>query len=138
MNERDLDVLSRTLYGEASNQDWSGLIAVAFVIMNRAKRPNRFGQGVIGVCLRPKQFSCWNDNDPNRIRLMRVTCETPAFVRCIAAAASVLSNSVTDITGGSDHYHTVQAPANTGNWPPAWARQMTRTVTIGDHVFYRE
>lgn len=138
LTDRDVDVLARTLYGEASNQKWEGLIAVAFVVANRAKKPKRFGEGVIGVCLKPKNFSCWNHDDPNRIRIMRVTYDNVSFVRCVAAAASVLSGSVTDITGGADHYHTIKKPAYAETWPPYWVPSMTKTVTIGDHVFYRE
>lgn len=137
LTDRDLDVLARTIYGEARGEPPIGQRAIAHVILNRTLRPGRFGFGVIGVCLKRAQFSCWNDEDPNRLTIMSVQYTAPQFLRCVAAAAGALAGE-NDPTNGADHYHTVQAPANIGNWPPSWATQMTRTITLGSHVFYRE
>lgn len=68
---RDTDILARTIYGEARGESISGQEAIASVILNRvafAKRRGRYwwGNTIAGVCLAPWQFSCWNENDPNR------------------------------------------------------------------------
>lgn len=134
----DLDVLSRTIYGEARNQPLDGQIAVGWVCRNRTARPDRFGASVADVCLRPMQFSCWNRNDPNFIRIVTVNEPDLAYAKAGAAARMVLADLASDPTQGADHYVTVQAPQGTTVWPPSWAAFMRKTVVIGDHVFYRE
>ena len=61
MNEQDLDILARTLYGEArgeySSSGPAALIAVGNVIVNRFEKGGRFGKTLAEVCLKPKQFS---------------------------------------------------------------------------------
>ncbi|MGH3756111.1 MAG: cell wall hydrolase, partial [Pseudonocardiaceae bacterium] len=63
---KDWEVMGRTLYGEARGEPFDGLVAVAWVIRNRAESPRWWGRDVKGVCLHPLQFSCWNETDPNR------------------------------------------------------------------------
>ena len=53
----DVEILAKTLYGEARGEGYNGLLAVATVIYNRAKG-DKFK--FIKVCLQAKQFSCWN------------------------------------------------------------------------------
>lgn len=127
----DLDVLARTVFGEARGQVFQGQVAVAWVVRNRASRPGRFAAGVAGVCLQPVQFSCWNRNDPSFIRLVTVNLPDPSFVTALAAAGMVLTDHVPDPTGGADHYHATYVS-------PPWAKSMKRTVQIGAHIFYRE
>jgi N-acetylmuramoyl-L-alanine amidase len=138
LTARDVDVLARTLYGEARGEPWAGVVAVANVVWNRSQRPERFGSGIVGVCLREKQFSCWNHNDPNRIHMMQADTHDPNFLRCLAAAAAVISDQERDNTGGADHYHTIAPPKGAEVWPPAWAKTMTTTAHIGRHVFLKE
>ncbi len=70
--ERDIDVLARTIWGEARGEGIAGQIAVGWCIRNRVEmdlhndgRPDWWGEGYEGVCRAPWQFSCWNKNDPN-------------------------------------------------------------------------
>ena len=70
MTDHDLDILARTLYGEARGEyGTSGpaaFIAIGNVIMNRFQRGGPYGKTITEVCLKARQFSCWNSNDPNR------------------------------------------------------------------------
>ena len=67
----DVDVLARTLFGEARGEyerldgGISSLISVGNVILNRLGLPERFGKSIQEVCQHPCQFSCWNKKDPN-------------------------------------------------------------------------
>lgn len=61
----DIDILARTIYGEARGEPWEGKIAVAWVVRNRAERGGWWGDTIREVCLKPWQFSCWNETDPN-------------------------------------------------------------------------
>ena len=71
MNDEDVDALARTVFGEARGECLSGQEAVASVILNRVAFSGRrggywWGNTVYEVCHKPWQFSCWNQNDPNR------------------------------------------------------------------------
>ena len=57
------EIVLQTISMESANQPFSGQVAVASVIINRARKA---GKSLEWVVLRPRQFSCWNENDPNR------------------------------------------------------------------------
>lgn len=139
ISPRDLELLARTIYGEARGEAWEGKIAVAWVIRNRVEvdlhgdgKPDWWGEGYAQVCLTPYQFSCWNKNDPNLPKLLGVTVEDPYFRVCLAAAAAVVSNLVPDPTKGARHYKTT-----TLAWPASWGPQRIPLARIGSHSFYR-
>jgi N-acetylmuramoyl-L-alanine amidase len=130
----DIDILARTLYGEARGEDVRGMQAVAWVVVNRARRgPPRFKSSIVGVVTAPHQFSCWNASDPNAKLCAAVSEKDPLFALATYAAAGVLSGEVRDMTGGADHYHA--------DWMrpfPTWTRAMTKTAVIGNHIFYKD
>lgn len=129
----DLDVLARTIYGEARGEPWQGQIAVAWVIKNRTKRPQRFGFTVADVCRRPAQFSCWLPEDVNYPLLLAANVEQRSFMMATAAAAAVLSGAIADPTNQADHYY-----AKSMATPPSWASAMKVTAEIGGHIFLQE
>ncbi|MBX3455811.1 cell wall hydrolase, partial [Ferrovibrio sp.] len=115
----DLDVLARTLFGEARGEPREGRIAVAWVVRTRARlamaysqrnkgRPHPlFGDGrIASACQARWQFSCWNVNDPNRSKLLTAGPHIPAFRDCQAAALAVLDGMEADPTSNATHYHT--------------------------------
>lgn len=125
-----LMIMARTIYGEARNEPWVGMVAVGYVITNRVKKGGWWGSDIISVCQAPYQFSCWNKSDPNRPRLLKThPAKDVAFRQCIAAAASVMSELEPTPVGHSTHYHTSAIL-------PAWAKGHTPKITIGAHVFY--
>lgn len=127
----DLNILARTVFGEARGQSFNGQVAVAWVVRNRTARPARFAPTITGVCLAPVQFSCWNRGDASFVRLVSVEPPDPAFVVALAAAGMVLTDTLPDPTGGADHYHATYVK-------PSWAAKMYRTIQIGAHIFYKE
>lgn len=136
LNDPAVNVLARTIKGEADNQPWIGKIAVGFVVKNRTNDPNhRWPNTIVRVCQQPLQFSCWNLTDPNRARLERLTGSEYGFAECLAAALMVLEGLVADPTRGANHYHTIAAPKGTAVWPPPWANG--ESVAIGAHKFYK-
>ena len=68
---RDISIMAQTMWGEARNHGEKGMLAVGSVIKNRADsdRGLTFGNGIRGVALKRKQFSCWNPGDPNREKI---------------------------------------------------------------------
>jgi len=129
----EIDIFARTVWGEARGEEELGKIAVAWVVKNRAADPKWWGHDVIGVCLKPYQFSCWLKSDPNRKKLLAVTEDDPVFADCKKICAAVLAGEIPDPTGGATSYY-----ADTMVNPPRWAKQMYTLCKIGRHVFLRE
>eukprot|EP00761_Pharyngomonas_kirbyi_P011980 gb/GECH01012006.1/.p1 GENE.gb/GECH01012006.1/~~gb/GECH01012006.1/.p1 ORF type:complete len:230 (+),score=46.25 gb/GECH01012006.1/:1-690(+) len=125
----DLDILTKTLYGEARGESKLGQIGVAWVIINRAK-DYRWPPTLAGVCQQPWQFSCWNPNDPNRERLENLDSSNSMYNQLYAVAQEVLNGEHSDPTNGANHYYATYIGA------PAWAQGETPSATIGDHKFY--
>jgi spore germination cell wall hydrolase CwlJ-like protein len=135
-DKSDLDVLARTIYGEARGEyhspegGLSALIAVGNVIMNRVKAQSGYGNTIQEVCLKPRQFSCWNAGDPNRSILMGEALRDPIFALCSRVATKVAAEEWPDLTKGSDHYHAFSIL-------PHWARGQKPKARVANHVFYR-
>lgn len=129
---RWLEVYARTIYGEARGEPYEGQVAVAAVIRNRVKRPARFGEGYEGVCLKPKQFSCWNEGDPNREILQRAGLFDRDMVKAMGIACLVFSGDLHDPTNGADHYFATYIK------PPKWSEDMEIKARIGRHLFVKE
>ncbi|MAQ71803.1 MAG: hydrolase [Alphaproteobacteria bacterium] len=133
--ELEVDVMARTLWGEARSEGVKGLEAVAAVILNRVKVARKFsgywwGNDIIQVCQKPYQFSCWNKSDPQYSRLLALTEEDKYFVTCKRIARRAVEGQVEDVTQGATHYHADYVS-------PAWADPRKNTVTIGRHIFYK-
>ncbi|WP_207460161.1 cell wall hydrolase [Azospirillum sp. SYSU D00513] len=129
-----VDILARTLWGEARGEPVRGIEAVAAVVMNRVARAQRrggwwWGDSVVAVCRKPYQFSCWNVGDPNRAKLLAVTADDPVFAACLRVARRAVSGLLPDPTGGATHYHRAGIS-------PAWARGHGPSAEIGHHLFY--
>lgn len=133
--------VAATLWGEARSEPVQGIVAVANVIRNRAKKPGWWGEGYSGVCLAPKQFSCWTPagGQRNYDRLLGVMQQfaagtpitDPGLRECIGIAHLAMGDYLRDNTKGSTHYHAaVMTPR------PTWAKGHTPVIQCGNHVFY--
>ncbi len=129
MTRDDLWILAKTIWAEARGEPLEGQIAVANVILNRARQGGWWGDTVPGVCLKPKQFSCWNEGDPNRARMDGLELQDRAFARAVSVAAGACAGDMADITGGATHYHTAAIA-------PSWAAGHEPSARVGNHVFY--
>lgn len=132
----DIDILARTLWGEARGESQAGMEAVAWTIRNRVddgKVKSWWGEGYAGVCQKPYQFSCWNANDVNSPYL-RGAKPIPAgeYKKALAAATAVVNGTVPDPTRGATHYYATTMPK-----PPAWIKGATQTLRLGQHVFFK-
>lgn len=129
MTDRDLDVVARTVWGEARGESDKGVIAVAWVIRNR-ERDGRWPNTPLEVCTQPLQFSVWNTRDHNRSRLLSVTAEDKSYLRVLSLVTGVYGDIHSDPTGGANHYHSTSIR-------PSWADPNKRTAQIGGHIFYK-
>jgi hypothetical protein len=126
----EVDIMARTIYGEARGEDSKGKAAVGWVIKNRATQGGWWGDDIKEVCLKPYQFSCWNPADPNRKIIGIVGNSDRVFAQCLAIATGVIRGEIPDPTSEANHYHTLSVK-------PFWSRGRTPTVTIGNHVFFK-
>ena len=129
--EKEIDLLAKTAWGEARGEGASGMQAVINVILNRVRAGSWYGLTVENVVLKPYQFSCWNDTDPNKDKILSLKTEDPAFIQAKSLAFAGYNGLLADITNGATHYHTIGATPN-------WAKAMVQTKTIGNHIFYKE
>ena len=128
----DIDILTRTIYGEARGEPLEAQEGVAAVVMNRVHSATTWwGRDVMSVCLWPYQFSCWNSGDPNRATILKARRGAGAFLDCQVIAWRATRGVLDDPTGGATHYHTV------GITLPDWAGSMEQSVQLGRLVFYR-
>lgn len=131
----DIDILARTLYGEARGEGKMGMEAVANVVLNRmhlADQHSHFGDGSAeSACKAPWQFSCWNANDPNSHLLETVTNSDPIFAQCLQIASDALNGLLTDYTNGATYYYV------RGSAEPKWAEGQDPCAIIGRHLFFK-
>ena len=130
------EVLARTIYGEARGEPAQGRNAVAAVVMNRVARANErdgwwWGRDVSSVCLKPYQFSCWNEGDPNRAKILNVAPGHRVYDACLKIALRAVTHDLDDPSQGATHYHARGAR-------PPWARGKTPVAAIGKHLFYAD
>ena len=128
MNQ-ETEIFAKTLYGEARGEGLAGIEAVANVIINRVKKAGWWGKTVKEVCLKPRQFSCWNKEDANAIKLNGDLSSEPIFDVCVRVARRALSGLLPDRTKGSTHYHNLSVN-------PHWATGLVPNAQIGNHLFY--
>jgi N-acetylmuramoyl-L-alanine amidase len=129
--------LALTLYGEARGEPVEGRIAVASVIRNRI---GRYGSNYKAVCLRPRQFSCWNPNDPNYAQLtsaarvfLRGGVMGPDVRECVWIADGMIGEVLRSNIGSCTHYMTMKLWQEA---PPSWARGKVPSYRVGRHVFF--
>lgn len=137
MTSNDVDIMARTIYGEARGEyggkgGLAALIAVGNVVMNRVQAGCWYGKTIEEVCLKPWQFSCWNEEDRNRALIMRLIIEDPLFTLCQEVATKLAAGEWPDLTKGSDHYH-----ATTMISFPKWTKERKAKICLGNHLFYR-
>ena len=135
LRELEVDVLARTIFGEARSEGAIGMEAVACVVLNRVAIAQEmggywWGNSIIQVCQKPYQFSCWNKGDPNLPRIQSVSADDLKFATALRIARRAVIGALRDITDGADHYHADYVS-------PYWAEGQKPVTTIGRHIFYK-
>lgn len=119
--------------------------AVGCTVRNRVRRPGKWGDSYLTVCLARLQFSCWNPGpDANHQRLMRlayllVTNQPPMdplVDETLWLADGIISGLVLDRVGGATHYYAPKAMKPAGR-VPSWAVGQQPAAVVGDQLFFR-
>jgi len=143
--DEEISCLAKNIYFEAKNQGTGGWLAVSFVTLNRVKDrryPNTICEVVYQGQTRPSwqdsqkqipirhkcQFSWFCDGKPDEIKNQSKYMDILIFSNLMLDQAT--SSNMIDITDGATHYHADYVL-------PSWASTKTKTIEIGDHIFYR-
>jgi N-acetylmuramoyl-L-alanine amidase len=116
LNRAELDIMARTIYGEARGESYEGQVAVGAVIMNRIQS-KQFPNSIQEVVFQPRAFTAVDDGQ---------YWLTPNSTAYRAAEEAVRG---WDPTGGSLFYFNPDTA--TSRW--IWSRP--QTVQIGKHIF---
>ena len=130
------EILALTIYGEARGEPVEAQIAVGCVIRNRVSADKGYNE----VCLEPKQFSCWNEFDPNYPILTgladkmttHVFIPEPILKQCLYISFGIINGAILDNTHGSKNYMT------TDLWNTHivdWAKDMKISAIYGKQTF---
>lgn len=117
------ETIASTLWFEARGEGRKGIDAVASVIANRAKKS---GKTMAYECLRPLQFSCWN----NRKRVVPSKANGAVWDYCKKVAKEMVGGSF-KVTNNATHYYNFKICS------PSWGKKMTDVVVVGNHRFGR-
>ncbi len=123
----DIDILVRTVAGEARGESHQGKKAVVHVILNRAKSKKFKEHTIAQVCLKRKQFSCWNEEDRNFKYIVAIDMVSKIYRKCLSAVSVAMDED--DFTGGAMWYHAKSIT-------PYWAKGKKPCFEEGNHVFY--
>lgn len=122
--------LSEAIYFESRGEPLEGQVAVAEVILNRVNS-SRYPDTICEVTRqgvqagrRDCQFSFACDGRAE------VMSETVSRERSEKLAALMMAGRPRTTTDGATHFHARYVS-------PRWARKMSRTASIGQHIFYR-
>ncbi len=123
--------LANTLFSETKDLDDAK--GIANVIVNRTKRPERFGGTIEEVVYAPYQFSGVGSNEWNKAANNKLTeKEATIYKQMLSIAHQAVTGKLEDTTGGADHY------ANLKISNPKFARVYPKTTQIGQHTYFKE
>jgi N-acetylmuramoyl-L-alanine amidase len=134
------DQLAILLFLECRGEPIEGQIAVGCVVRNRVK--GKQGNSYFTVITEKNQFSCFNSNDKEYgigMNMVKELAEnkmpedlTGLFQQCRWLAQGIINGSLKDNTQGAQYYY------NPKLCNPTWAKDMTITRIIGNHIFLRK
>lgn len=137
-------LLALAAYGEARGEGRQGMQAVINTIMNRTRYASRYADSSLlpfgkinAVILKSKQFSAFNPGDPNEPILEGMAEKFDSVIKtnknlktAYDLAKQAKNNTLSDITKGATHYHTVSIMPN-------WTKDLTFLGQTGNHLFYK-
>lgn len=124
------NVIAKTLYAECRSEGPIGIQMVATVIYNRGVGDY---DNCVEACLKPKQFSCWNNKKD--IKTPTVTkfnskskwTDSQAWAFCLEVEAEIKNKTFKPI-GNWNHYAVNSCKAK-------WFKQMSNKKTFKNHTF---
>ena len=118
----DMKCLAGAVYFESKGESLEGQLAVARVIINRAKS-GRFADSLCGVIYQPSQFSFVRRGSMPPIRM-----ESRSWRQAVAIAQIAMEDSWDSRAEGALFFHARRVS-------PGWGK--TKLASIDNHIFYR-
>ena len=118
----DMKCLAGAVYFESKGESLEGQLAVARVIINRAKS-GRFADSLCGVVYQPSQFSFVRGHGMPPIRI-----ESNAWREAVAIAQIAMDDSWNSRAEGALVFHARRVS-------PGWGK--AKLAMIDNHIFYR-
>lgn len=132
---QEVQLLTLCMWGEARGEGLDGMLAVGSVVLNRV-REKKFGEGIRGVVLRPKQFSCFNEGEPNREKLEIIASDfelnmdtIDSLKACFWVASGLMFGYLKSNVKNANHYNTIGVD-------PKWDDNMQLISVIGRHEYF--
>ncbi len=119
----DVECMAKVVYHEAANQALTGQLAVAQVILNRAKAGDIFPRNVCGVVNQDGQFFKTD-------HYQAPAGDAARWRTAVAIAAIAKEDHPSQVAPGALFYHAAYIQ-------PAWSQKRRKIARIGDQVFYR-
>jgi len=117
------EIIAITILAEARGEGEAGMYAVAAVIAQRAN-DNKITPEQ--VCMKRKQFSCWNNKTVKDLKhLLKV--DQAKYALLLARNIKLLSR---EFVFFANHYHNKSVK-------PSWAKGKRPVKIIGNHIFYK-
>jgi spore germination cell wall hydrolase CwlJ-like protein len=123
-NGAEEDCLANAVYFEARGESLEGQLAVAEVVMNRA-RSGRYPATWCGVVTQRAQFSFVRGGI-----IPAANRDSQAWRRAVAIARIAQAGTTRMLAANVLWYHANYVA-------PAWGRRLARSSVIGAHIFYR-
>ncbi|AEG49894.1 cell wall hydrolase SleB [Sphingobium chlorophenolicum L-1] len=118
----DMKCLAGAVYFESKGESLEGQLAVARVIINRA-RSGRFADSLCGVIYQPGQFSFVRGNGMPSIRM-----GSESWREAVAIAQIAMEDSWNSQAEGALYFHARRVS-------PGWGKR--QLAAIDNHIFYR-
>jgi hypothetical protein len=115
--------LAKAIYFEARGETLEGQLAVAEVVLNRA-RSGRYPPTICAVVTQPAQFSFIRAG-----RFPAVDPTSDCWKKALAISEIASKHIATSLAPNVLWYHATYVA-------PSWGRQKTRAAQIGTHIFY--
>jgi hypothetical protein len=78
------------------------------------------------------QYSCWNPDDPNRVKMFSAPDDDPERVVALALADRALAGELPDITNQAEPYYNPEAAP-----VPSWAASLTPVAQIDPQLYFQ-
>lgn len=118
----EMQCLAGTVYFESKGESLAGQLAVARVVINRA-RSGRFASSICGVVHQPSQFSFVRGG-----RIPDVNTSSRDWREAVAIAQIAMADAWDSEAEGALYFHARRVS-------PGWNR--ARMASIDNHIFYR-
>lgn len=126
---KEVECLALNIYREARGEPHLGMVAVAFVTMNRVFNED-FPSTVCEVVKQRNKTTCqfsWYCMKG----LPNINPYNYEYIKRIATLVYINTDKIKDPTKGALFYHADYVK-------PRWSFRMKKTTTIGKHIFYRD